>query len=90
MASTVHRVSDPEQSLLIDQHRELTDPILSYSNLQDLPMHFFGKPKELIVRFHVWNSGLPLCVVSQIFHFLELVVWCAEHFSPESKFVVSK
>ena len=25
-----------------------------------------------------------------MFHFLELVVWCVEHFSPESKSVVSE
>ena len=53
-------------------------------------MHFFGNTKELIVRFNVWNFGLPLCIVPQVFHFPKLVVWCAEHFSPESKFVISE
>ena len=33
---------------------------------------------------------MPLCIVFQTFHFPELVVWCAEHYSPESKTVVSK
>ena len=74
MALIVHRVSDPKKILLIDQHWEVTDPILSNSNFQDLPTHFFGNPKELIVRFHVWNFGLPLCVVPQVFHFPELVI----------------
>ena len=87
MALTIHRLNDLDQNLLIDQHWEVTDTILSLSNFQELPMHFFGNP-ELIVRFCVWNSGLPLCVVPQFFHFLELVVCCVEHFSPESKSVV--
>lgn len=68
---------------------EVIDTILSLSYFQELPMHFFGNPEELIVRFHVWNSGLLLYVIPQVFHFPELVVWCAEHYSPKSKFVVS-
>lgn len=53
-------------------------------------MYFFGNPEELIVRFNVWNYGLPLCVFPQVFHFPELAVWCAQHFSLESKSVVSE
>ena len=89
MALTVHRVNDPEQNLLTDQHWEVIDTILTHSNFQELPMHFFGTPEELMVRFRVWTSSLPLYVVWQVFHFPELVVWCAEHLSPESKTVVS-
>ena len=63
MALTVHRVNDPEQNLLIDQHWEVIDTILTHSNFQELPMHFFGNPKELMVRFKVWTSGLLLYVV---------------------------
>ena len=69
MALTVHRVNDPDQNLLTDQHWEVTDTILSLSNFQELLIHFFGNPEELIVRFRVWNSGLPLCVIPQVFHF---------------------
>ena len=53
-------------------------------------MHFFGNPEELVVRFRVWRSGLPLCIIPQVFHFPKLVVWCVEHYSPESKTVVSE
>ena len=90
MALTIHRVNDTKQSLLIDQHWEVSDPILPCSNLQDLPMHFFGNPEEFIFCFHVWDSGLPLCIAPQGFHFPELVAWCAEHFSLESNSVVSE
>ena len=38
--------------------------------------------------FHVWESILPLCIVPQVFHFPELVVWCAEHFSHDSNSIV--
>ena len=85
MALTVHRVNDPQQNLLTSQHWEVIDTILSHSNFQELPMHFYGNPEELMVRFRVCTSGLPLYVVRQVFHFLELVVWCAKHFSPESR-----
>ena len=66
MALTVHRVNDLDQNLLTDQHWEVTDTILSLSNFQELPMHFFGNPEELIVRIRVWNSILPLCVIPQV------------------------
>ena len=74
MALTVHRINDPEQNLLTDQHWELIDTILTHSNFQELPMHFFGNLEELMVRFRVWTSNLPLFVVLQVFHFPELVV----------------
>ena len=84
MALTVHRVNDPEKTLLVDQQWEVSDPILSYTNLQDLPVFSLRNPKELMVWFRVWESGLPLCIVPQVFHFPELVIWCAELFSPDS------
>ena len=90
MALIVHRVNDLEQNFLTDQHWEVIDTILTHSNFQEIPMHFFGNPEELMVRLKVLTSGLPLCVVPQVFHFPKLVVWCTEHFSPESKTVVSK
>ena len=71
MALTVHRLNDLEQNLLTDQHWEVIDTILTHSNFQELPMHFFGNSEELMVRFRVWTSGLPLCIVPQVFHFLE-------------------
>ena len=74
MALTMHRVNDPEQNLLTDQHWEVTDTILSLSNFQELPMHLFCNPEDLIVRFRVWNSDLPLYVIPNVFHFPKLVV----------------
>lgn len=88
MALILHRVNDPKQNLLVDQQWEVSNPILSYTNLQDLPIHFFSNPEDFMVRFHVWESNLPLCIVPQVFHFLELVVWCAEHFAPDSNSIV--
>lgn len=90
MALTIQRIYDPEQSLLVEQQWEVSDPILSCSNLQDLPIHFSSNPEDLMICFHVWESGPPLCIVPQVFHFLELVVWCADHFSLKSNSVVSK
>ena len=53
MALTVHRVNDPKQNLFTDQHWEVIDTILTHSNFQELPRHFFGNPEELMVRFKV-------------------------------------
>ena len=90
MSLTIHKFNDPEQNLLVDQHWEVSDPILSCSNLQDLPIPFFSNPEELMICFHIWESSLHLCIVPQVFHFPELVVWCADHFSPYSNSIVSE
>lgn len=65
-------------------------PILFYHVLtsKTFPCIFFSNPNELMICFHVWDSGFPLCIVPQVFHFPELVMWCEEHFSPDSNSVV--
>ena len=88
MSLTIHRVNDPKQNLLVDQQWEIYDPIISCSNQELLPVHFLIHPEELTLRFQVWDSDLPLCIVPQVYHFLELVVWCAEHYAMESRSVV--
>jgi hypothetical protein len=88
MVLTVHRVNDPEQSLLIDQQWEVSDPILSFLNLHNLPVFVLRNPEELIVRFYVWESSFSLCIVPQVFHFSELVVWYTKHFSTDSNSIV--
>ena len=89
MALIVHRFNDPEQNLLVDQQWEVSDPILSFSNQEHLPVYFLSNWEELTVRFWVWDSGLPLCIVPQVYHFPELVVWCTEHYAIDSRSVVT-
>lgn len=43
-----------------------------------------------MVWFRVWEWCLPLCIIPQVFHFPELVVWCAEHFAPDSNSIMSE
>lgn len=50
MALTVHRVNDPEKNLLVDQQWGISDPILSCSNQELLPVHFLSHPEELTMR----------------------------------------
>ena len=88
MAFTVHRVNDPKQNLIVDQQWEVSDPILSCSNLENLPVFFLSNPEELTVRFCVWELGLLLCIVPQVYHLPELVIWCAEHYANDSKSIV--
>lgn len=90
MSLTIHRVNDMNQNLLVDQHWEITDPILPYTNQDKLPVFFLSQPNELALRFWIWDFILPLCSVPQVYHFPKLVVWCAEHYSIESKSIVTK
>lgn len=86
---TIHRTTDPDQNLLLGQHWEIIDPILSCTN-QEL-LHFFclNQPNEIIHRFKGWESGLPLCIVPQVFHFRELIEWYVVHYSNETKSIVN-
>ena len=88
MSLIVHRLNDLDQNLLVDQHWEIIDPILSYTNHDKLLFVFLSKLDELDLIFQVLDSGLPLCIVPQIYDFLELVVWYVKHYSNKSRFVV--
>lgn len=69
----IHRVSDPNQSDLLDQDWEIFDRILSCTNQEQLPIFFLSQLDEIMKKFKIWESGPPLCIVPQVFHFLELV-----------------
>lgn len=90
MALIVHRVNDPVQKLLIDQQWEVVDPIFSCSKQEHLPVYFLSNPEELTIKFRVWDSGFPLCIVPQVYHFPELVVWYIELYVNDSKSIVIK
>ena len=90
MSLTIHRVNDPDQNLLVDQHWEIVDPILFYTNQDKFPIFFLSQLDELDLRFWILDFGLPLCIVPPAYHFLELVVWCAEHYSNESRSIVTE
>ena len=90
MSLTIHRVNDPDQNLLVDQHWKIIDHILSCTNQDKFPILFLSQPDELDLRFRVWDSCLPLCIVPQVYHFPEFVVWCAKHYSNESRPVVTE
>lgn len=90
MALTIHRIHDHEKNLLVDQQWEVLDPILSCSNLENLKVYFLSNLEELTIRFRVWESSLPLCIVPQLYQYPKLVVWCAEHYASDSKLVVTK
>ena len=51
---------------------------------------FLSQPDELALKFRVWDSGLPLCIVPQVYHFPKLVVWCVEHYSSKSRSVITE
>jgi hypothetical protein len=59
----IHRVKDLDQNILVDQHWEITDPILSYTNQDKLPVLFLSQLDELALIFRVWDFDLPLFIV---------------------------
>lgn len=89
MSLIVHRVNVLDQNLLVDQHQEITDPILSCTNQDKFPVLFLSQSDELGLRFQILDFGLPLCIIPQVYYFPELVFWCEEHYSIKSRFVVT-
>ena len=76
MSLIVHRVNDHNQIMLVDQQLVISNPILSCTNQEQLPVFFLSQHEELTLIFCVWDSVLPLCIVPQVYHFPEFVVWC--------------
>ena len=89
MSLAIHRANDPDQNLLVDQHWEIVDTILSCTNQDKLSILFLSQPNELDLRFRILDFGLPLCIVPQVYHCPESVVWCVEHYSIESRSIVT-
>ena len=89
LCQTVHRVNDLEQEILIDQQWEISDPILACSSQDTLPLQFFSYPDEFANCFHIWVSALPLCIVPQVHHYPELVEWCTERYSSETRSILT-
>ena len=89
LCQTIHRVNDPDQEILIDHQWEISDPILACISKDALPLQFFSYPDEFAKRFHVLDSSLPLAIVPQVHHYLELVEWCAECYSPKNRSILT-
>ena len=49
----VHRIFDPNQTILLDQHWENFDPILSFANQELLPSFFLNQTDEITMNFKV-------------------------------------
>ena len=65
----LHKMVDPEQNLLLDHHWEIYDPILFCSNQEQLPSYCSTQSNVYFQKFKVWELGMPLCIVPQVFHF---------------------
>ena len=48
-----HRIFDPDQTILLDQHWEMFDPILSCANQEILPAFFLNQTNEINMKFKV-------------------------------------
>ena len=76
---TLHKFIDLEKTLLLDCHWEVYNPILTCSNQEKLPTFFSTQSDVYFQKFKVWESGLPQCIMPQVFHFPELIDWCVAH-----------
>ena len=85
-----HRIFDPDQTILLDQHWEMFDPILSCANQELLPSFFLNQTNEINMKFKVQESSFPVCINLQVFHFLEEVIWCAKHYSTLTRSEISE
>lgn len=86
---TLHKPIDSKKNLLLNHHYEIYDPILSCINQEKIPIFCLSQLDENFQKFKVWESGLLLCVVPQVFHFPEIIKWCVSHYSNETRSVVT-
>ena len=68
---------------------EILDFILACNSQDTLPLQFFSYANEISNCFHVWDSALPLAIVPQVYHYPELVEWCAERYSSENQSILT-
>ena len=87
---TLHKDRDLEQNILLDHHWEIYDPILSCSNQEQLPTFCSTQSDVHFQKSKVWESGLPLCIIPQVFHFPELIDWCVAHYSAQTRSIVTQ
>ena len=70
---SLHKSEDPEQTLMLDSHYEVFDPILSCSDQEKLPHFCSSQTNNHFQKFKIWDSTLPLYVVPQTFNFPEII-----------------
>ena len=85
-----HKYEDPEQTLLLDHHYKVFDPILSCLNQETLLSFCSTQWNVHFQKFKVWDSTLPLCVVPQVFNFPKIVGWCASHYSIKNQSIITQ
>ena len=87
---TLHKYVDPKQNLLLAHHWEVYGPILSCSNQEKLPTFCSIQFDVYFQKYKVWESGLPLCIVPQVFHFPELIKWCVAHYLVQTSSIITQ
>lgn len=87
---TLHKYVDPEQNLLLDHHWEVYDPIFSCSNQEQLLTFHPTQSDVYFQKFKVWESGLPLCIVPQVFHFPNVIDWYVAQYLAQTRYIVTQ
>ena len=87
---SLHKYVDPKQNLLLNLYWEVYDPILTCSNQEKLPTFCSSQSDVYFPKFKVWESGLPHCIIPQVFHFPELIDWCVSHYSIQTISIVTQ
>ena len=87
---SLHKSEDPKQILLLDNHYEVFNPILSCSNQEKMTSLCSTQLNVHFQKFKVWDSTLPLYVIPQVFSFLDIIDWCASHYSVQNQPVITQ
>ena len=87
---SLHKSTDLEQNLLLDNHYEVFDPILSCSNQEKLPLFCSSQTNEHFQKFKIWDMTLSLYVVPQTFNFPEIIDWYGSHYSIQNQSIISQ
>ena len=87
---TFHKYVHPEKNLLLDHHWEVYDPILTCPNQEKLLTFYSTQSDVYFQKFKVWESCLPLCIIPQVFHFLDLIDSCVSHYSFQTKSIITQ
>ena len=87
---SLNKFKDPEKTLLLDNHYEVFDPILSCSNQEKLPYFCSSQINDHFQKLKIWDLSLLLCVVPQVFNLPKIIDWCASHYSMQNQLIITQ
>ena len=85
---SLHKSKYPKQTLMLDNHYGVFDPVLSCSNQEKITSFSSTQTNIHFHKFKIWDSAFPLCVVPQVFNFPKTIDWCASHYFVQNQSII--